>query len=90
MFSTSGPFWEAAAGELPAKSRFLTMNPFGMTTLKGRSMTRNSMAFRSEHNATFGARILRQPGTEDKKLRKDPFGGPCFEGTLRKPRCFSE
>jgi hypothetical protein len=21
--------------------------------------------------------------TEDKKLRKDPFGGPCFEGTLR-------
>ncbi len=24
-------------------------------------------------NATFGARILRQPRTEDKKLRKDPL-----------------
>ncbi len=26
--------------------------------------------------------------SEDKKLRKDPFGGPCFEGTLRKRCCF--
>jgi len=37
-------------------------------------------------------RAFRQPDTEDKKLRKDPFGGPCFEGTLRnvlgKPYCF--
>jgi hypothetical protein len=36
-------------------------------------------------NATFGA-----CRSEDRKLRKDPFGGPCFEGTLRKPCCFSE
>jgi hypothetical protein len=33
-------------------------------------------------DATFGEHF-RQPETEDKKLRKDPFGGPCFEGTLR-------
>ncbi len=32
---------------------------------------RNSMAFRPEKNATFGARFT-QPETEDKKLRKDP------------------
>jgi hypothetical protein len=48
-----------------------------------RSNARNSMAFRSEcRDATFGVHF-RQPETEDKKLRKDPFGGPCFEGTLR-------
>jgi hypothetical protein len=44
---------------------------------------RNSMAFRSECKTPLSARIFRQPETEDKKLRKDPFGGPCFEGTLR-------
>ena len=38
--------------------------------------------FRSERAATFGGHFA-QPDTEDKKLRKDPFGGPCFKGTLR-------
>jgi hypothetical protein len=28
--------------------------------------------------------------TEDRKLRKDPIGGPCFEGTLQKPTSVSE
>jgi hypothetical protein len=27
---------------------------------------------------------------EDRKLRKDPSGGPCFEGTLQKPTGVSE
>jgi len=27
---------------------------------------------------------------EDRKLRKDPIGGPCFEGTLQKPTGVSE
>jgi len=44
--------------------------------------TRNSMVFRPGANAIFGVHF-REPDTEDKKLRKDPFGGPCFEGTLR-------
>jgi hypothetical protein len=97
--SLESPFWEAETGELPAKSRFLTglSARFGMTNLW--AMT-NLWVWRSRiratvwpsdrnHYATFGAHF-RQPDTEDKKLRKDPFGGPCFEGTLRKPCCFSE
>ncbi len=36
-----------------------------------------------------GARISRNTAAEDRKLRKDPNGGPCFEGTLQKPTsCF--
>jgi hypothetical protein len=35
----------------------------------------------------FGARRFMHARAEDRKLRKDPtFGGPCFEGTLQKPR----
>ena len=34
---------------------------------------------KSRSRLIFGARAA-----EDRKLRKDPFGGPCFEGTLRK------
>jgi len=49
--------------------------------------TRNSMVFRPELDATFGVHFA-QPDTEDRKLRKDPFGGPCFEGTLRKFAAF--
>ena len=78
----------SGAGELPAKprSRFLTglSARLGMTRLLGAALAaRNSMVFRSGGNANFGVHF-RQPDTEDKKLRKDPFGGPCFEGTLRK------
>jgi hypothetical protein len=49
----------------------------------GARMRTTVCVFRSERNATFGGHFA-QPDTEDKKLRKDPFGGPCFEGTLRK------
>jgi hypothetical protein len=87
MFSTSGPFWEAT-GELPAKSRFLTIKPFGMTRAFVGALSRaltHATVWPSDRNpdATFDVHF-RQPDTEDKKLRKDPFGGPCFEGTLRK------
>ena len=44
---------------------------------------RNRMVFRSEMRP-----LSAHADTEDKKLRKDPFGGPCFEGTLRKRCCF--
>ena len=103
MISTSGRFWGAGAGELPltqkqvphrAFSPIRNDNALGLGALNAR----NSMAFRSEHRRHFPAytlfatglrqSFLRQPRTEDKKLRKDPFGGPCFEGTLRKLFCF--
>ena len=51
-----------------------------------RSEARNGMAFR------FGSTTrayLAHAEAEDRKLRKDPNGGPCFEGTLQKPTsCF--
>jgi hypothetical protein len=43
---------------------------------------RNRMVFRSETTP-----LSAHADTEDKELRKDPFGGPCFEGTLRKRCC---
>ena len=57
--------------------------------LKGRALApadaRNGIAFRPEKRS-FSAHAE----AEDRKLRKElNFGGPCFEGTLRKPtRCF--
>jgi hypothetical protein len=58
MISTSGESW-GTAGELPAKSGFLTINPFGMTTLRSARMHATVCAFRSGSDASFGARILR-------------------------------
>jgi hypothetical protein len=43
---------------------------------------RNRMVFRSETTP-----LSAHADTEDKELRKDPLGGPCFEGTLRKRCC---
>jgi hypothetical protein len=70
MISTSGPFWDAAAGELKLlKCAQQYGLPVGQTPVSAHA-------------------FLRQPESEDRKLRKDPFGGPCFEGTLRKPVAF--
>ena len=55
------------------------------------SKARNGMAFRFGHSKHrfLGARFSRNTAAEDRKLRKDPNGGPCFEGTLQKPTsCF--
>jgi hypothetical protein len=92
MISTLGIFW-SGAGELPARSRFLTglAARFGMTMLfGGATAARNSMSlpmgvkrqFRRAYSATAAFATTR---TEDKKLRKELclLGGPCFEGTLR-------
>ena len=77
-------------GRAASDSRFLRIKPFGMTRLGVRilgqgALTRATVWPSGRINATFGA-----CRSEDRKLRKDPFGGPCFEGTLRKPCCFSE
>ena len=44
------------------------------------------MVFRPEALIFQRARLLGRTRAEDRKLRKDPFGGPCLEGTLRKVR----
>ena len=88
-----GNFLQSGAGELPARSRFLTglAARFGMTMLfGGATAARNSMSLpmgvkrllRRAYSATAAFATTR---TEDKKLRKELclLGGPCFEGTLR-------
>jgi len=92
MISTTGPFWEAGAGELTRTLKQVphrAFSPIRNDKAFGLALTtaRNSMRLPFGGSATFGGHFA-QPDTEDKKLRKDPFGGPCFEGTLRKPCCF--
>ena len=83
MISTMGiSVLGAATGELPAKTKIPRFARNDKWFYLG-ARARNSMVFRSGPNANFGVHFT-QPDTEDKKLRKDPFGGPCFEGTLRK------
>ena len=97
--STPFPHWEGRlrrAGRKAsplehrhARSRFLTglSARFGMTMLFvaarfQHTSARNGMASRS---GLTNADIPAHAEAEDRKLRKDPtFGGPCFEGTLRK------
>jgi hypothetical protein len=42
------------------------------------------MAFRPEKRSFQRPAFLGRASAEDRKLRKDPFGGPCLEGTLQK------
>jgi hypothetical protein len=73
VFHTRNLFWIGRLGELRS------------------STARNDMAFRldSTTHRRIGAGFLGQAKAEDRKLRKDPNGGPCFEGTLQKPTsCF--
>ena len=68
--------------------RGLALSPCHLLTLPLETCfvsTRNSMAFRFA-DRVFDARFWTHARAEDRKLRKElAFGGPCFEGTLRKP-----
>jgi len=92
MISTSGKVG-AAAGELASKNQDSSLRS-EWQALRGWRLWGALYAYAQQYGLPVGMktplseRILRQPETEDKKLRKDPFGGPCFEGTLRKLWCF--
>jgi hypothetical protein len=84
MISTSGIFAERERESCQPKtnrSRFLTIRPFGMTWLFSDGAHDNTQPYGLPigDNATFGARRYGR-----QEIEKRSFGGPCFEGTLRK------
>ena len=89
MISTSGKAERGREScqqqQIPHDKAVRNDNGFGREGCVGRSLRLRATVWPSGRGKTpLSERILRQPETEDKKLRKDPFGGPCFEGTLRK------
>jgi len=73
MFSTAGPFWEAGARELPARTKIPRFarndKAFGWALMTAR----NSMRLPLGAQTPLSVDIFAQADTEDKKLRKDPL-----------------
>ena len=80
------PSGAKAQSGLVALSARLEVVPYPVASAGKLVTTRNDVAFRMEVRC-FSARAE----AEDRKLRKDlAFGGPCLEGTLRRPTLASE
>jgi hypothetical protein len=88
--STRFPQWEfrtADGRELtsgPKSPNSLSYSRRGLKPHPFKAGARSGMAFRPEKRSFPAHGILGRAKAEDRKLRKDPFGGPCLEGTLQK------